>query len=89
MDLLERGGRDLAMQLLVGQQGDRGARHAVEIVERVQKAGDAVVDDFGQPAHRDATTGTSHAIASSAARPKLSCDDGSRNTSATDSSGTT
>ena len=30
------------------------------------------------PPTRDATTGTSHAIASSAAKPKLSCDDGSR-----------
>ena len=35
----------------------------------------------GRPPTRDATTGTSHAIASSAARPKLSCADGSRNRS--------
>ena len=43
----------------------------------------------GSPPTRDATTGTSHAIASSAARPKLSCADGSRKTSLIDSSGTT
>ena len=42
----------------------------------------------GRPPTFDATTGTSHAIASSAARPKLSCADGSRNRSATDSHGT-
>ncbi len=33
------------------------------------------------PPTREATTGTPHAIASSAARPKLSCADGSRKTS--------
>ena len=42
----------------------------------------------GSPPTADATTGTSHAIASSAARPKLSCADGSRNRSATESSAT-
>ena len=42
----------------------------------------------GSPPTFDATTGTSHAIASSAARPKLSCADGSRNRSAIDSHGT-
>ena len=42
----------------------------------------------GRPPTCEATTGTSHAIASSAARPKLSCADGSRNRSATDSHGT-
>ena len=36
----------------------------------------------GRPPTFEATTGTSQAIASSAARPKLSCADGSRNTSA-------
>ena len=39
----------------------------------------------GRPPTFDAITGTSHAMASSAARPKLSCVDGSRNRSATDS----
>ena len=43
----------------------------------------------GNPPTRDATTGTSQAIASSAARPKLSCADGRRKRSETDSSGTT
>ena len=43
----------------------------------------------GSPPTRDAITGTSQAIASSAARPKLSCADGSRNTSEMESSGTT
>ena len=40
----------------------------------------------GRPPTRDAMTGTSHAIASSAARPKLSVADGSRNTSDADRS---
>ena len=40
----------------------------------------------GSPPTLDATTGTSHAMASSAARPKLSCADGSRNRSADESS---
>ena len=43
----------------------------------------------GRPPTFDATTGTSHAIASSAASPKLSCADGSRKTSDAESSGIT
>ena len=43
----------------------------------------------GRPPTFDATTGTSQAMASSAARPKLSCADGNRKTSATESSGIT
>ena len=43
----------------------------------------------GSPPTFDATTGTSHAMASSAARPKLSCAEGSRKTSADESSGIT
>ena len=58
------------------------ARHAVEIVRaRAGSRSRRASITSGRPPTRDATTGTSHAIASSAARPKLSCADGSRNTS--------
>jgi len=56
---------------------------------RMEKPRDAVLDHLRKPSNTRRNHRTSQAIASSAARPKLSCADGSRNRSAMDKSGTT
>src|SRR5581483_4575578 len=42
-------GRETRVERAVGQQPDRGRRHPVEVLRRVEKAGPAVVDDLREP----------------------------------------
>ena len=86
---LTGGLRDALVPRSIGEQADGALGHLVHGVRRVQEAADPVLDDLRQSPTREATTGTSHAIASSAASPKLSCEEGSRKRSLTESNGTT